>query len=507
VIGRSERSRRLAATLAAVGLVLTLALAIAPAAARAAAIASSVTGFTGGPALAADGRVILGEHRGDGALRILAIDPRSKAKTQIARFAPLADPLGLSLLHLTGTGGVVAGTLDTAHYATGPGTIAGSWKPLYTRTLTLLPSFALVSACPQLPNGLQALAAGGDGFVATVGGGCATDRSAVSFRTATGSFGVPALPEAGDRPDIAPDVIALAADGPMAAWVELRVPVSGQGPSLEVVLLDVDTQQLLLRIPLGGFVYGIGLGADGTIALPDITTCSIRVLSPAAPAIRAVPLPAGLCPQALLSIGVAGDRVVYQADGGYAVSDLQGDAHWLADGAGSGSPIAFDGTTAYVLRKDCDADHLLAIDVDAAGAPPPHPAHALSTCRVRRSGASQLRISASGHLKLGLRCPAGCRGTLRLVQQRGGHLERLAGSADYAQSAGTRALAATVAPFARALAGCAGGMHVRAVLYPAADEDVVSKRRTLGSYVLSSRSRCRRSGGPPFAAPLPAPRP
>jgi hypothetical protein len=74
IISHSAHPRATTALLFA-AIATSLIAATAPAA-RAAVIASSVRGFEGGPALAADGRVVIGELAGNGALRFLAIAPR-----------------------------------------------------------------------------------------------------------------------------------------------------------------------------------------------------------------------------------------------------------------------------------------------------------------------------------------------------------------------------------------------------------------------------------------------
>ena len=111
-------------------------------------------------------------------------------------------------------------------------------------------------------------------------------------------------------------------------------------------------------------------------------------------------------------------------------------------------------------------------------------------------------------MNIQLRCPAGCRGTLRLVQQRRGGHERRIASMDHASRPGTFVVRPRIAAYARALAGCSGGLRVNAVLFPAADDRTVAATgKGLGAYRISSRSRCRRTGGPAFRAPAPGPRP
>jgi hypothetical protein len=156
--------------------------------------------------------------------------------------------------------------------------------------------------------------------------------------------------------------------------------------------------------------------------------------------------------------------------------------------------------TVYVVRSDCDADRLLAVDSDVPAQSPPAP----RSCPVRRSGPARLRIASDGRVTIALACAAGCRGTLRLVQQRRSRRERVVGDADYGSAASTVLVRPAIARFARALAGCPGGLRVAAVLYPTGSS---GRGKGLGAYRITSRARCRRSGGPSFTSPRPGPRP
>jgi len=268
---------------------------------------------------------------------------------------------------------------------------------------------------------------------------------------------------------------------------------------------------VLSRTALDSFPYQIGLGADGTVALNTLADigCGLRVFGLAATAPRRLQLPRGLCPHVsfgALTLALSGGRIAYRtltAGGtGLAVTDLAGAAHPLGELGLSPqpSPIAFDGRTVFVVRPDCEGDALLAIDADAT-APPAR----RRPCSVRRSGSGPLRIARDRTIRVSLRCPAGCpagcRGTLRLVQQRGSR-ERVVGGLAFVSGRQRFALHPRIARYARALAGCRGGILVKAVLFAHA-----GTRSSLGRYRLVSRSPCRRSGGPPFTAPLPAPRP
>ena len=123
------------------------------------------------------------------------------------------------------------------------------------------------------------------------------------------------------------------------------------------------------------------------------------------------------------------------------------------------------------MRSDCDADRLLAVDAGATGPlPGARPAPHDGICPVRRSGSAPVRIDSKGRARIALRCPAGCRGTLRLVQQRPKNRERLVGRASYDARAGTVVVRTKIADYARRLAGCRGGLRVIALVHPAGDD-------------------------------------
>ncbi len=483
--------------------------------AGAAVIASSVSGFEGGPALASDGRVVVGERRGDGALRISAIDPRTRARTDLASFGPLGDAGTYPELAITGSGAIVTATLDIYRQVGDTDAEQAQPTPLSTRLMTLLPSFVALGSCAPLQTAFAQLdAAGGDGLVATVGDECGTSRRAVRIRTASGTLTVPVTSGTGDA-SFPPDISGLRATGPVLTWVETRLD-TGSPLKRTLVVARAATGQILLRAPADGSL--LALGADGTAVLSAFPACALRVVSPASPAQRLLTLPAGLCPapgdtaRGQGAVALAGGRVAYATGGGYAVTDPGGGAHPLAEARIRGltpSPVAFDGSTVYVTRVDCDADRLLAVDVAVAG-PPLRPAPA-ATCPVRRSGPGRLRVGRDGRVSIGLRCAEGCRGTLRLVEQRRGRRERLAGRGEYLTSAGQKVVVRVgLARWARARAGCDGGLRVAAITHPVGPDHVsvrAGRGKGLGAYRLVSKARCRRSGGPAFTAPRPGPRP
>ncbi len=504
------RSARSPHRFAAIALVLTalvaslLGSAVVPGA-QAASIAMSTAGFTAGPVLAPDGRVIVGEHLGNGALRVLSVKPGTAGAAQLLAFGPLPGPRDYALLDLDASGATVTGTHSSFRYVGAREVFIG--RKLTSRVFTLAPRLESLGSCAPASQ-LDVLAAAGDGFVATVGADCSPDRTTLRIRTAQGTHVIRAELGPGDRTDFTPHISDMRASGPALAWVEMRLPVSGPGPTFTLVVARGATGEVLLRTQLHDFVYAMGLGVDGTVVLPSLADCSIGVVSPAAPVLRRIALPAGLCPQPSGASVVAGGRILYPTAGGYASTDGQGAAHFLRDSAGIRSQLAFDGTTGYATRLDCDADRLVSVDPDAAGTPPGLPLPTLRSCPVRRSGTPRARLTPTGRVGIRLRCPAGCRGTLRLVQQRRGGRERRVASISYAEAAGTFVLRPRIAAYARALAGCSGGLRVNAVLFPASDDrTVAAPGKGLGAYRISSRSRCRRTGGPAFTAPAPGPRP
>jgi hypothetical protein len=499
--------------LIALAVVALTALPAARAGAR--VVAESVPGFEGGPALAGDGRVVVGERRGNGARRVLAIDPRTGAATQLTAFGAPADRSLYPSLAIAGDGGAVTATVKTYDRDL-------QQLPVAVRALTVVPVVAPLAACsgaPQIGPNLEA--AGGAGFVATVRDDCGAGPSTVRVRTAAGTHAIGLAPVAGEVAVAPPAMYALRASGPMVGWIETHYP--GGLASSSVVVARAATGQVLLRAPLPDApLYFWALGSDGTAAFVT-GSCAMTVIAPAAPALRAFALPVALCP--VLGpdpnpVSVAAGRVVYAATSTgtpiadrYAVTDLQGAAHTLAEAVaqpGTVSQTAFDGSTVFVVRVDCDADRLLAIDADAPATLPPatRPTHA-DRCPLRRAGSARLRLAPDRRVTIKLRCAHGCRGTLRLVQQRRGRRERPVGQASYAASAGTLAVRPRIAGYARALAGCTGGIRVAAIVHPAGTglgAAAGDLGRGAGTYRIVSRARCRHAGGPAFTKRQPGPR-
>jgi len=508
---------RTARTRAATPLLVLLAAALLTAAcapaAPAAVIGSSPRGLEGGPALAADGRVVVGERRGNGALRVQAIDPRTRVITTVASLGPLADPKTFPELSLAGTGGIVTASLN--RYGQSQNELAQPVPPLLAqRTATILPTFAQIASC----GGGSALAsiptldaAAGDSFIASVGEEGAGRSPVVRLRSAGATIAVPAVP--GPAGTLEPQIFGLRATGPMVAWSESVRSASGPSTTTTIVVARGATGEVLLRGPKP-FGAGLALGADGTVVTTaDAVGCNLAVLSAALPAGRVQPLPPGLCATGLGS-AIVGGRMVYRSGQGFAITDLQGNAHALDPEAREPStkiaPIAFDGRTAYVVRSDCTADRLLAVDTYAVGPPPPPLTSSVEEfCPVKRSGSSRLRVRSDGRARFVLSCRDGCHGRLRIVQQRG-RLARLVGKADYSVGPGRVVVKPKIAKFARALAGCKGGVRVIALSQPAGTDDYKQAGEGTGirvsPYRLSSNSRCRRSG-PKFTTPKEGPRP
>jgi len=291
--------------------------------------------------------------------------------------------------------------------------------------------------------------------------------------------------------------------------VETRLRSAASVLEHTLVIARGSTGQVLARVVVGRYAVMLGLGSDGTALVTRTVSdfpCATNVVSPSAPALRRIELRPPFCMTSNGSVAVSGGRFVYATSSGYGVADLDGAVHALAVATGTGGigggPVAFDGRTAFVVRPDCDRDRLLAIDADVTGTPPSSALVAPRRCSVRRSGSSRLRVGRRGDVRVALRCSKGCRGTLRLVQQRRRGRERTVGSADYAAEPGRIVLRPKLAGFAQRLAGCKGGLRVAAVLF-----NTRETRRGLGFYRIASHARCRRSRGPAFRAPLPGPRP
>ena len=449
--------------------------------------------------LAADGRVVVGERIAGGGRRILAIDPRTHVFSELTRFA--APPARtFHTLKLAGSGGIVTATLDTLQDVSGSDAEHATPTLLSSRAFQLLPALAPLATCDpaRLDFPKRIRAAGGDGFVALAGDDCgAVDAAHIRLPNATHTIAVQ-TPGTQFSPT---DISDLRAAGQFASWTETRLDASG--PKAILTAIRATTAEVLLRAPT---VRRYGLGADGTI-VADFGACAMRIVTLAPLAQRDVQLPAGHCPGFFGDIAVAGGRVIYPVGGGYAVSDLHGAAHLVADLAADSvgtTPVAFDGRTLIGVRRRCHDELLLAVDTTTvAGAPLPLAAPpSLATCPVRRHGSGRVRVAPDRRVSIRLRCPAGCRGTLRLVQQRRGRRERIIGSADVARPDGASfVVRPRIARYARALAGCSGGLRAVAQFHRPNDGTT-----GIGAYRILSRSSCRRSGGPVFAAPRPWPR-
>lgn len=464
------------------------------------AVPISVTGtqYEGGPVLAGDGRVVIGERLRDGGRRVIAINLHTRVLNEIARFPAPAEPNNFHILRLAGSGAAVTATLDTFLAVTDP-TVEGAMPSLRSsRAFILLPSGPPLATCDPV-NASQPVTistASGDGFVALTEDDCG-QTSAIHLRGANGTISIP-VAGAGPFPPLVSD---LRAAGPFVTWTERRLTDSG--PTASFVAARGATGEVLLRAPV---VRRYGLAGDGTIVAAEFGACSLRVVTLAPLAQRDVALPSGLCPGFFGAVAVAGGRAVYPVGGGYAISNLQGAAHLVEELAVDTilpAPIAFDGRTLVGVRERCHDELLLAVDTNVVAAAPLPIAvpPSTQTCPVRRAGSGRVRVAPDLRVSIRVRCPKGCRGTLRLVEQRRGSRERLIGSVDYASAGGSFVLRPRIARYARALAGCRGGLRAVAKVHHTGD-----RTKGLGVYRILSRTRCRHTGGPAFKAPASWPR-
>jgi hypothetical protein len=475
---------------------LALLLGVAATPARAADnISFSVTSYEGGPVLAADGRVVIAERIAGGGRRILAIRPSTHVFNEIARFPPPTDPRTFHVLRLAGSGALVTATLDTYRDVTDSDAEQATPALLSSRAYMVLPTLAPLATCDPVRADFPASigAAGGDAFVALAGDDCGL-TAAVHLRNPNATLTVPAEVAKSFPPTSISD---LRAAGPYATWNEIRLD---NGPKATFTAVRAATGEVVLRAP---GVRRYALGSDGTVVTAN-GGCMLRVVTLVALAQRTVSLPAGMCPGLFGPIAIAGGHVLYPVRGGYAVSDLQGAAHLVGDLPVEIAQIAFDGRTLYGVRARCHDELLLAVDttVPASAPLPVAPPPSLQTCPVRRAGSGRVRVAVDRRVSIRVRCPSGCRGTLRLVQQRRGRRERRIGSAEFVRSDGASfVVRPRIARYARALAGCRGGLRAVAQVHRPNDGAT-----GLGAYRILSRSSCRRTGGPAFAAPRPWPR-
>lgn len=471
-------------------------------------LATSANGFVAGPVRAADGRLVVGERLADGAIRALAVDPLgARAPQTLATFPAVAQTAArYTTLTLSGSGGVVAASYAQREVHDPH---AGTADIVLTRARSLLPSAPLASCTARSRFIDEIGVAAGAGFVATTGEDCSSIARQVVVHGAGAARVVPAGAGA--------QITLVRAAGPYLGWAEIA-PADPAFVNFThaVVLARADTGAVLLRAPVGGLgADDLTVGEDGSLvwarrtAIPGAPGCGVTLYaaSLAEPAPRALTDPATPCPSVLSSgeLASTAGRVVYAWGAGWAVTGGATPAHAIAElPASTSATVAFDGQRAYATSAACDADRLLAVDVDAAGpAPaPPRLPYDQSPCPVTRTSASGVRLGVSRRVGLTLSCPRGCRGTIRLVQEHRGK-ERLAGSTPVA---GQGALAArvVVARYAAALAGCGNGLRLRATL----DQRLGSSgagvvvRQSLGLLRARSAGACRRIAAPPFATPL-----
>jgi hypothetical protein len=469
-----------------------------PGAAQARVLLSSTAGLVTGPALAPGGRVVVGE-RGPGAtVRVLALDPRGRRSRRVlGGFSTAGAPRGgFASVLLTGTGGVIGVTIDanSDDPKSGPAVQA-------SRGLTLLPSARLGSCAPPSALGLGSRVdvAGGRGFAATLEN-CRTLAADVRVHDAAGERTIPAAP--GTQTSM------LRAAGRYVAWREYG---SAGGA---VVLARAATGRVLRRIAVPSFgPEDLAVGADGSlvwIATSGRRGCSaLYAVSADRPAPRALTGVASPCAfgsdgfSGQSTLAIAGGRVVYPSSPRWVLADGAGGAKPIA-GIAIGMPaglIAFDGRTLYAVRAGCDADRLLALDVDAPGALPTGPAYPPdnSTCPVTRTGPDRLRVSTLRRVRIRLHCPNGCHGELRLVQQRR-YRERIAGRLRTG-GRGTLTVHVPLARYAAALASCPSGLRVAARFHRFTATSARAGSpfgQELGVLRLRAAGPCRPGRGPRF---------
>jgi len=253
-------------------------------------IASSSSGYEGGPALSSDGRVVVGERRGSGARRILAIDPATRAVSEVASFGALGEPGTYSELTAMGTGGIVTAGLSTYRPVTGH--IGEEEQPtptqLTSRMMTVLPVLAPLEGCRVLGRPPLLSAVGGESFVVTVQ--CTGSSPGVRIQTSGATLTIPVAP--GPSSGREPDVSDLRAAGAMVAWVETHLPPAPSQLVRTLVIARATTGHVLARTRLDWFPVMLGLGSDGTVVLMagrDFP-CAVRIVTPAAPTPRRVAL-------------------------------------------------------------------------------------------------------------------------------------------------------------------------------------------------------------------------
>ena len=408
--------RRVIVTLIVLGLMLA-----APAVTGARVVTTFAKGVVAGPVLSSDGRIVLAQRLGSGNVPAEVIDPTGARAPQTLATFPAPRTAGwFTKLVLTGTGGVVGARVDVRSFAEPK---IGGTELRSSQGRTLLPSAVLGACSGKYPYATGVQVAGGDGFVATLGEDCAAGGGAIRVR---GPGGVRTLPTAPGA-----QTTHLRAAGQYVAWGEATL---GPPSAYAVVLARATTGEVLMRTPAPGFgADDIGLASDGTIAWvaqtgPRGCTSTLFAASAAVPAPRPVsgpgtPCPFGANPSAAHgAIAVAGGRVVYPAGSAYAILDGSATGHTIGElpvGGATPGPIAFDGRTLYGMRGDCDGVDLLAVDVSVPGTPPAAIAPDGPACPAGLRGSTRRRLDPGTHsLTIPLSCPAGCHGTLRLVQQR-----------------------------------------------------------------------------------------
>jgi hypothetical protein len=488
--------------LAALGAACTLACACAGAA-HAGVVASSTAGYVAGPALASDGRLMLGVRAGR-SVRVVAIDPTARRRPETLGTFSTASPAGrywTTTVTLTGTGGVVGVHVDVR---TQPGGHGEPPELVSSRGQTLLPAVGLGSCSPGggVSPGLQV--AGGATFAATIGEGCS---DAIRIH---GAGGVRTIPVAA-----ATAITQVRARGDYVAWDESTGVASRTST---VVLARASTGAVLLRAAVGGYgVQGLGVGDDGTVAWISASAASgcqgtLYAVSIARPEPRSSPARARRVRSAptrattpTSSTSSASASSTRRPPTGRPPTAAGAHASWrgIPTGDGGTGQIAFDGRTLYGVTRDCDAERLLAVDVDEPGGTSRRCATGIPAALpggARGVGPAAGRHAAHGDRPAALPDRLPRRAAADPAARRDGTRRRQRRRPGPWHDHGARAAGALRA----GLAACGNGLRVRAAFFqqPVRTAYAPRVRQPVSVLRLRAAGPCRRRPAPPFGPPI-----
>jgi hypothetical protein len=242
-------------------------------------------------------------------------------------------------------------------------------------------------------------------------------------------------------------------------------PFGGEGPA-SVVVSDIDTGRELYRVPLSPYnpyedAPTFGLQSDGTLVIVDATSCSATVSTVAHPA----PLPLGIPACAVDAVRDGRALIVTPGPGNHrtlAWTSLEAPlAHPIADLGVSGAleaatPVMDETNVAYAL-SGCWAPSVYRAPLAEPGSPPAPP----TSCPVIASP-DHATLTAKA-LRVRIRCPLGCEGSLTASVGSARELRRIEGGAGVTEN--KEPLEISVAP---------GGTATLALL-PSADEEAEEK--------------------------------